>query len=145
MTIAKFSSTTDEMVINPELKEKRYVYNGETVNRKVEFPQKGNRPMKSRKRSPFNIILSLFLISILIVLYIWNKICVNRLAVEVNDLRNRHAKILNANEFLNAEINKKSSLERIEKIATEQLGLVAPKEQPVWFEVDLGRAKNFYK
>ena len=145
MTIAKFSSTTDEMVINPELKEKRYVYNGETVNRKVEFPQKGNRPMKLRKRSPFNIILSLFLISILIVLYIWNKICVNRLAVEVNDLRNRHAKILNANEFLNAEINKKSSLERIEKIATEQLGLVAPKEQPVWFEVDLGRAENFYK
>lgn len=145
MTIAKFSSTTDEMVINPELKEKRYVYNGETVNRKVEFPQKGNRPMMSRKRSPFNIILSLFLISVLIVFYIWNKICVNRLAVEVNDLRNRHAKILNANEFLNAEINKKSSLERIEKIATEQLGLVAPKEQPVWFEVDLSRAEIFYK
>lgn len=145
MTIAKFSSTTDEIVISPELKEKRYVYNGETVNRKVEFPQKGNRPMMSRKRSPFNIILSLFLISILIVFYIWNKICVNRLAVEVNDLRNRHTKILNANEFLNAEINKKSSLERIEKIATEQLSLVAPKEQPVWFEVDLSRAEIFYK
>jgi len=145
MSTTKFPSTSDETVISSELKEKRYVYNGETMNRKVEFPQKGNRPMKSRKRSPFNIIISLFLISILIVFYIWNKICVNRLVVEVNDLRNRHAKILNANEILNAEINKKSSLERIGKIATEQLGLTAPKEQPIWFEVDFNRADNFNK
>jgi len=140
--MTKLSAQTEEDTLSPELTEKRYVYNGEIPAKKIETSPKGNRPVRSMKRSPFNIIGSLFLISVLIVFYIWNKICVNRLAVEVNDFRNQHAKILNGNEFLNAEINKKSSLERIVKISTEQLGLIAPKEQPVWFEVDFSRADN---
>jgi cell division protein FtsL len=139
--MAKLISPKIEDTPSPELTEKRYVYNGEASDGKVEVTQKGNRPVRSRKRSPFYIIGTLFLASVLIVFYIWNKICVNRLVVEVNDFRNQHEKILNANEFLNAEINKKSSLERIVKISTEQLGLIAPKEQPVWFDVDLSRAE----
>jgi cell division protein FtsB len=67
---------------------------------------------------------------------VWNKICVNRLAVEVNDLQNQYQKIVNVNEIMKAEINKKSSLERIEKISIGQLNLTYAKEQPIWFEVD---------
>ena len=137
MTTTKFESQGFEPVITPGIKEKRFVYDGDKIDRKVEYSPKVNRPVRLKKRSPFNTIISLFMISVIIIFYIWNKICVNRLAVEVNDLRNQYEKILNANEFLNAEINKKSSLERIGKIAAEQIGLVAPKEQPVWFQVDV--------
>jgi len=131
--------TTDPKMqpqIGIELNERRQVYNGDAMNHRNEHLPKGNRPVRSRKRSPFMIIVALFCISVMVVLYIWNKICVNKLVVEVSDLHNQQEKILNANEFLRAEINKKSSLERIGKIATDQSGLISPKEQPVWFEIN---------
>jgi hypothetical protein len=61
----------------------------------------------------------------------------NKLVVEVNDLNNLHEKLVNENSFILAEINKKSSLERIEKkILTDKLELISPREQPIWFEFD---------
>ncbi|MBI1807203.1 MAG: septum formation initiator family protein [Ignavibacteria bacterium] len=138
--MTKNSSTLAEQgTSSPELTERRYVYNGETVSHNGEFVPRGNKRVKRRKRSPFNIIAVLFTISLLIVFYVWNKIAVNRLVVEINDLQNQYQKMLNTNEFLRAEINKKSNLERIATIATGQLGLVYPKEQPIWFEVDAER------
>ena len=113
----------------------RYVYNGASSPGSLENIQVGNRPVRKRKRSPFTIVVLLFATSILIVLYVWNKITVNRLAVEVSDLRTQYEKIVYANELLRADINKKTSLERIGKIATGSLGLIPPKEQPIWFEV----------
>ena len=121
---------------NPELTERRYVYNGISANKAQDVVPFRNKPVKRRKQSPLNIIVLLFVISVIIVLYVWNKISVNRLAVEVNDLHNQYQKIVSANEVLRAEINKKSSLERIEKIAVEQIGLTYPKEQPIWFNVN---------
>ena len=118
---------------NPELTERRYVYNGEPSSSALDGMPRGNRPVKKRKRSPFNIVAMLFIVSALIVFYVWNKITVNRLAIEANDLQTQYEKILSSNEVLRATINKKSSLERIGKIATGQLGLTYPKEQPVWF------------
>jgi len=117
-----------------EQHERRHVYNGDSLNQSANQP-KGNRPVRSRKKSPFILIVGLFFVSLMVVLYIWNKICVNKLVIEVSELHNQHEKILNINEFVRAEINRKSSLERIGKIASEQLGLVSPKEQPVWFEI----------
>ena len=67
--------------------------------------------------------------------YVWNKITVDRIAVEVNAAQAQYQKITNANDLLRAEINKKSNLERIGKIAA-QLGLTYPKEQPASFPVD---------
>jgi cell division protein FtsL len=124
-----------------EQHERRHVYNGDSLSQSSNQP-KGNRPVRSRKRSPFMIIVGLFFISLMVVLYIWNKICVNRLVIEVSDLHNQHEKILNTNEFLRAEINRKSSLERIGKIASDQLGLVSPKEQPVWFDIPQTRIED---
>jgi len=128
----------------PERTERRYVYNGDT--QRPEFtPPRGNRPVKRRKRSTFLIIGGLILVSLLIVLYIWNKITVDRLAVEVGDLQVQYEKTLNANESLRAEINRKSGLERIGTTASGQLNLVSPREQPVWFEIDSGRLEQLEK
>ena len=121
-----------EAPIPTESHDKRYIYNGD----KREPMFRRNRPVKRRRRSPFNIILAIFLTSLFIVFYVWNKIGVDKLAVGVNQLQNQYQKTLNANAILRAEVDKKSSLERIEKIATEQIGLIHPKVQPVWFEMN---------
>jgi hypothetical protein len=68
---------------------------------------------------------------------------VNRLAIEVNDLQNQYQKITIASDVLRAEINKKSSLERIGKLAG-QLGLLYPKEQPVWFDINSEQIDRMY-
>jgi len=134
--MTKLEQTTVESQTSNELTERRHIYNGDPMYRPSDFAPRANRPVKHRKRSPFMFITAIFGVSILIVFYIWNKIAVNRLVVEVNDLQAQYQKIVNASEILRAEINRKSSLERIGKIAGE-LGLTYPKEQPTWFEVDL--------
>jgi cell division protein FtsL len=134
--MARHSIDTMEPTTSADLTERRYVYNGESSGSDAQnFAPRGNRPVKKRKRSPFNIIAVLFVVSILIVFYVWNKITVNRLAIEVNDLQNQFQKITSTNDVVRAEINKKSSLERIGKLAG-QLGLISPKEQPAWFDVN---------
>ncbi|MBI1803269.1 MAG: hypothetical protein HY033_04275 [Ignavibacteriae bacterium] len=125
-------------VPSSELTERRYIYNGELPTAPTEphdIAPRGNRAVKRRKRSPFNIITALVVVSLLIVFYVWNKITVNQLLIEVNDLQNQYQKILSTNDVLRADINRKSSLERIGNLAT-QLGLTNPKEQPVWFDVN---------
>src|SRR5947207_10863834 len=89
-----------------ELTERRYVYNGEPHAPLAEETVRWNRPVKRRKRSPFKMISVLILISALIVVYVWNKLEVNRLAVEINDLQVQYQKILYVNESLKADINK---------------------------------------
>lgn len=133
-------SETEASVV--EYKERRHVYNGDTPRALSESPAHTNRKVQTRKRSPLVMIMAVLGISLLIVLYVWNKITVDRLVVDVNDLQMQYAKVVNANDILRAEINKKSSLERIGKIATDQLHLISPKEQPVWFEVDADRLKE---
>jgi cell division protein FtsL len=125
------------LVIEPPQNTKHsQLYNTETNFSSSGSSAKRNRPVKQRKRSPFNLIFILFVISILIVFYVWNKIIVDRLAVEVHALQTNHQKELSAIESLRAEITRKSSLERIETIAVKNLGLTYPKEQPTWFEVN---------
>ncbi len=137
------SETNIETTVSPELQGQRYIYNGGTIPNNTDYAPRGNRRLKTRTRSPFKIISLLIFTSLVIVFYIWNKISVNRLVIEVNDLKNQCDKVNNTNEFLRAEINRKTSLERIEQIiATKQLGLIYPKEQPVWFELDMNRAER---
>ncbi len=136
--------TSSEILQEPSVPvERRLIYVGDAPTQTEEFQSRGNRPVRRRRRSPFNIITALLAVSALTVFYVWNKITVNRLVVEVSDLQNRYEKILNANEFIRAEINKKSSLERIGKMAAGQLGLVSPSEQPRTFEVDPDRLEQF--
>ncbi len=130
--------------VAPEVAERRYIYNGDTEqpSDRDEFSPVGNRPMKRKRRSILARILLLVAISFLIVFYVWNKITVNRLLVEVNDLQNQYQKIQADNDLLRAEINRKASLERIVTMAGK-LGLIYPKQQPVWFEVSADDLERF--
>jgi len=118
----------------------RYIYNVPVAA----DPQKStpgyvawsNKKTALRKHSTFNIVGALFGLAVVSLLYTSNVITVNQLAKEVNDLNDRYTKIISANELLKAEINRKSSLDRINRIATDDLGMVNPKEAPVWFEID---------
>lgn len=129
----------------PAPAERRYVYNSEPADERPEFSPRGNRPLRLRRKSPLRIILTIMGISLLIVFYVWNKISVNRLVVQADGLQSQLRKLEETNRNLRAEISKKSNLTRIEKLATMKLGLVAPKEPPVWFEVDPGRMEEFQR
>ncbi|HEX9656585.1 MAG TPA: septum formation initiator family protein [Bacteroidota bacterium] len=97
---------------------------------------RSNRRATRRKISMFSIVLMLMAFGAGTVFYISNVITVNRLAVEVGDLRTKLEKAQNTNAGLHAEINQKSSWDRIGKIATEELGLQYTKEQPGFFNID---------
>jgi cell division protein FtsL len=132
----KSAGTTVEPPAPRATAERRYVYSGETPAEPMyDVAPRVNRPVQRHKRSPLTVIATLVAVSMMTVFYVWTKISVDRLAVEVNELQAQHQKIMNANALLQAEINKKSTLERIGRMAT-QLGLTYPKEQPAWIEVD---------
>lgn len=133
---------TQHAPLQAEPSGRRFVYNGDATP-SGSYAQRGNRPVRKRRRSPLAIIGGLICVSLLIVFYVWNKLTVDRLAAEVGDLAAREQKLLNANEALRAEINRKSGLERIGKFAAERLRLGTPAAQPVWFDVDNDRLARF--
>jgi cell division protein FtsL len=119
------------------MKDRRLLYNeGDLETARPSESRYGGLSSLKRRSSTFNTMAVFFLAAVVIVLYISNIIAVNRLAVEVNDLQQKYAAVMNGNEILRAEINRRSSLERIGKIANEQLGLEHPKQQPQVLNVD---------
>ncbi len=128
--------------VPPELDEHRRVYNGDEQAPPANEPMRPNRPVRRKQRSPFGPMFVLMVVSILVVFYIWNKITVNRLTKEVNDLENQYQKLVNANESLKAEIAQKSNQSRIEKIAVEKLKMMPPKDPVIWFDVDREKLKQ---
>jgi hypothetical protein len=139
--MAKLLSQVAEPQVSPELTEPRYIYNGQPAIESPDFIQRGNRPLKTRKRSPFNIIAVVALVSLLIVFYVWNKITVNRLTAEVEGLSIYKARLEKAKSELEMELTKKTAWENIETPA-KKLGLIAPKDQPQWFEVKAGKPEK---
>ncbi|MGH2569192.1 MAG: FtsL-like putative cell division protein [Bacteroidota bacterium] len=100
-----------------------------------------NRKITTRTVSTFYIILLLFGAAAVIVLYISNIIAVDHLMMEINNLQKQNQRLMSEQEILKAEINRLSSLERVNRIAAEELGLVNPKEPPVWMSVDPERVR----
>lgn len=95
-----------------------------------------NRPAHRRSVSAFNVMAVLFGAAVLIILYISNILRVNLLAKEVGDLQARRDSIQNTNAVLRAEINRKSTWERITALGTSRAGLTVPREQARAFSVD---------
>jgi len=126
----------------PDEQERRYVFNGDQRQPVAGYAVRPNRRAIRRRRSTFSIILILFAASGAIVLYISNIVAVNRLTHEVNNLQVQHARLVQANQVLKAEIGRKSALERVGTIATEQLGLQFEKDPPEWLEVDQERVRS---
>jgi cell division protein FtsL len=120
----------------PGLKERRFVYSGETGNGPSEYMTRGNKPLKRRKKSPFKIVSLIAAISILIVFYVWNKLAVNRLASEVDVLELKLKKTESINEEYRSEIGRKSNLDKITRLAKDKLLMIESPDPPVYFEVE---------
>ena len=124
----------------------RYIFDGTYKKSAQSGAQRSNRHMRPRKRSLFSIMAILLAASMLITFYVWNKICVNRLAVEIKEIDKKINMISYNNTNLESEISKKSSWERIESlINTGQLNLIIPREQPEMFSIDEERLKQLQK
>ena len=134
---------------NATVSDGRYIYNGDVVADPRIAPssqsQRSNKKTVQRKHSTFNIVSGLFLLAVVSLLYTGNVIAVNQLMKEVNDLNNRCNTIISGNEVLKAEIARKSSLDRISTMASQEVGLTNPKEPPVWFEVDEEKLQDLNK
>lgn len=132
----------------PRIREARdMVYNGTGTIRKENAATDGilpdsNKKQHRRKVSPFTVILILFGIAVASVLYIGNILAVGRLMTQNNQFQIKHRQILNAQELLKVQINRLSSLERIQKIARDDLGLQNSKQLPVWIEIDPERVNQ---
>jgi cell division protein FtsL len=106
----------------------------EDFNRQTQTAR--TKAVKKKKRSPFNVMLIMFGVAIAIVLYVGNVITVQQLLKDVSDEQARLQQILNEQEMLKAQINRMSSLERIRKMAEDDLGLHNPKGPPQWIQVN---------
>lgn len=121
--------------------ERRYIYGGDSPAQRP-YALRPNRRGTRRKFSTFNLIAILLGAGFAVVLYVNNVIVINRLSLEVSQLQQRYDAILNTNATLQADVNKKSEWERIGSIATQQLGLRYPAEQPGWIRIDEEKQKN---
>jgi hypothetical protein len=101
-----------------------------------------NRKKKSRKVSPFAVMVGLFVLAVASVLYIGNILAVGHLLGQINQLQTKHMQMLSEQEILRAQINRMAGLERIQQIAQDQLGLRKPKQLPVWIEIDPERVRQ---
>lgn len=140
------TNETDQQVTSvtaPKIREKReMVYGGSpaisnyhTSDTKVS--QLINNKKKSKKKlSPFTIILILIVFAVASIIYIGNILTVGKLLEQNNRLQIKHKENLSEQELLRAQINRLSSLERIQLIATEQLKLKKTKSIPQWIEVE---------
>jgi cell division protein FtsL len=118
------------------VRDRRYIYNGDNRPTTAGFAVRPNKRATRRRTSTFNIILLLFTFGIAIVFYVNNIITVNQLALEIGQLQAKYAALSNTNAALRAEVTRKAALERIGVIASEQLNLRYPPEQPVYFDID---------
>jgi cell division protein FtsL len=118
--------------------ERRYIFGGGRhgpVPPPAAVPRQ-NRRVARRRYSTFNTIAMVFAAGLVIVLYVNNILTINQLAADVGRLQAQYAVLQNLNASLRAEVNRKSSWERIGSVATDQLGLVFPREQPAPLTID---------
>jgi hypothetical protein len=92
--------------------------------------------VRTRSASTFNLILGMLVAGGVVVFTVNNIIAVNSLAYQVNRLQVRYDSVQNVNAMLQAEVNRKTALERIGAVAVGELHLQYAHEQPVWVEVD---------
>lgn len=70
------------------------------------------------------VVVSIFLLAVLSVFYIWLKVKVGLLANEIEELRKEQVRIIQVNYRLRGDVVHLSSYERITGIAKNQLGMI---------------------
>jgi cell division protein FtsL len=120
------------------------VYNGSPV----ESPSQGStvqgrsRRLAKRSVSPFSIMLWLMAVAVAIILYISNILAVEQLLNRINQQQTQYQMLLSQQELLRAQVNRMASLERIRKVAEDDLGLRSPTQSPVWFTIDEDKVRK---
>ena len=138
----------DSIVIPPVREARDLVYSGTMREASKEFISGSeqlharNRKGTRRKVSPFNIVMLLIGIAVAVVLYISNILTVGRLLIQINNMQAQHVKLLSEQELLRAQLNKLSSLERIQKISIEELQLRNPAQVPASIEINPERVEE---
>lgn len=130
------ASAKENILINQN--DKRYIYSGhaDKVNYEDLNETNTNRPIHKRKHSTFNIVSWMFGFAVVALLYIGNVIAVERLVKEVEELKIDLQKNANINQLLEAEINRKTSVEQISLKAENLLSMKNPSTSPKWFSID---------
>lgn len=132
-------SSREMHVYNSVLPELEKSYN---VPSRTDQSAPKNRKAMKRKISPFNIVLILLAAAVVSVFYISNILTVGRLLTHINEMQIRHQQILNEQEMLKAQIDKLSGLERLQPLAHDRVGLINPKQAPVWIQIDPERVEQ---
>lgn len=116
----------------------RFVYNG---SKKTEGPLpsevllRKNRNASNRRPSLIKFGLIIIFGTSLGLLVINNILTINSLVNEIDTLSKTYRSIKSTNEFLIAEINKKSTYEKIMPLAQRELGMFIQTTPPEWFEL----------
>jgi cell division protein FtsL len=124
--------------MNAVIEDNRYIFSHEIeTDPQAEHPGYAVR-RKKRKRSvsTFNVVVILVAVAMISLLYTWNVVSVIRLSRDVTELTARYNTIISSNEVIRAEINRKTSFDRISQLAIDDVGLMNPKDAPNWFEID---------
>lgn len=127
-----------ENKLNNMTPDPRFVYNG---SKKTEGPLpsdvllRKNRNASNQRPSLIKLGLILIFGTSLGLLVINNILTINTLVNEIDILSKTYRTIKSTNEFLIAEINKKSTYERILPLAQRELGMFIQKTPPEWFEL----------
>lgn len=80
--------------------------------------------------SLFNVLVSIFLTSGILVFFVYNIIHVNSVAFDINNNRTQLEKQVNINNGLQTEIERLTTFENIRPVAIDKLGLSYPKNNP---------------
>lgn len=115
-----------------------FVYNG---SKKTEGPlpsdvmMRKNKSTSNQRPSILKLGLIIIFCTSLGLLVINNILTINSLVKEIDTLSKTYRTIKSTNEFLIAEVNKKSTYERIVPLAQQELSMFIQKTPPEWFEL----------
>ena len=84
---------------------------------------KNNKKTKRKYFSPFTALATVIVVA-LTAFILYGNISLNELTIENSNKQKELTAVVDANEILRLEIDRKNSLGNIEQIATEQLGMV---------------------
>jgi hypothetical protein len=94
------------------------------------------KKIKKNSISLFNVVMSIFLTSGVLVLLVYNIIHVNNLAANINNAKMDLTKQINLNNSLRSEIERLSTYDNIKPIVVEKLRLENVCKTPKWIIVN---------
>ncbi len=77
-------------------------------------------------KATFSYLILIVAIMIIILFYVWQKVTVNRLGFEIGELERQERELTEKNQDMKLKREMLRSLDRIERVARERLGMKIP-------------------